>query len=186
MADSKVTALTATTSPATTDLVYVVVDPGGTPLSRKCTIANIKTAMTIDQYMPWGAVIRPPMGSLANTNFSTVSWDSSSKLGYLQSSGAQNAEVSWKVALGAGTWRIDWITLKANNAGIYTVYLDATSVGTGDAYNGSTTYNNPLSITEISVAASAIYTLKFKMETKNGSSSAYYGFLEWISLTRTA
>lgn len=45
MADSKLTALTATTAPATTDIVYVVTDPGGTPASKKCTIANLKTAM---------------------------------------------------------------------------------------------------------------------------------------------
>lgn len=47
MADTKLSALTATTSPATTDLVYVVTDPGGTPASKKCTIANLKTTMGV-------------------------------------------------------------------------------------------------------------------------------------------
>jgi len=47
MADSKLTALTETTSPATTDDVYVVTTPGGTPASKRCTIANLKTAMAV-------------------------------------------------------------------------------------------------------------------------------------------
>lgn len=45
MADTKLTALTETTSPATSDDVYVVTTPGGTPASKRCTIANLKTAM---------------------------------------------------------------------------------------------------------------------------------------------
>jgi len=41
MADTKLTGLTENTSPATTDLVYVVADPGSTPVSRKVQIANL-------------------------------------------------------------------------------------------------------------------------------------------------
>ena len=40
-ADSKVTALTQDTSPALTDILYEVKDPGGSPLSRKVTIDSI-------------------------------------------------------------------------------------------------------------------------------------------------
>lgn len=47
MADTKLTALTETTSPATSDDVYVVTTPGGTPSSKRCTIANLKTAMGV-------------------------------------------------------------------------------------------------------------------------------------------
>lgn len=47
MADTKLTALTETTSPATSDDVYVVTTPGGTPASKRCTIANLKTAMSV-------------------------------------------------------------------------------------------------------------------------------------------
>lgn len=47
MADTKLTALTETTSPATTDDVYIVTTPGGTPASKRCTIANLKTAMGV-------------------------------------------------------------------------------------------------------------------------------------------
>lgn len=45
MADTKLTALTETTSPATSDDVYIVTTPGGTPASKRCTIANLRTAM---------------------------------------------------------------------------------------------------------------------------------------------
>lgn len=41
MADTKTTALTELTTPATTDLVYGVATPGGTPASRKIQVANL-------------------------------------------------------------------------------------------------------------------------------------------------
>ena len=45
MADQKLTALTADTSIASTDITYTVEDPGGTPVSKKVTWANIATAL---------------------------------------------------------------------------------------------------------------------------------------------
>lgn len=53
MADQKLTALTETTSPATSDDVYIVTTPGGTPASKRCTIANLKTAMSVTDYTGW-------------------------------------------------------------------------------------------------------------------------------------
>src|SRR3990167_11222904 len=41
MADSLLQDLTAITVPATTDLLYLVVDPAGTPLDRKITLASL-------------------------------------------------------------------------------------------------------------------------------------------------
>jgi hypothetical protein len=41
MADAKLTALTAITSASLDDIVYVVDDPGGTPASKKITIADL-------------------------------------------------------------------------------------------------------------------------------------------------
>lgn len=43
MADAKLTALTATTTPASTDITYVVTTPGGTPASKKVTNADLIT-----------------------------------------------------------------------------------------------------------------------------------------------
>ena len=47
MASSKLQNLTATTTLADTDVLYSVVDPGGTPLDRKITKANFKTALSL-------------------------------------------------------------------------------------------------------------------------------------------
>lgn len=41
MPDVKITNLSATTTPATTDILPIVVDPGGTPATRKVTVANL-------------------------------------------------------------------------------------------------------------------------------------------------
>jgi hypothetical protein len=42
--DTKVSALTAATVAAVTDIIYIVADPGGTPVSKKITIANLFTS----------------------------------------------------------------------------------------------------------------------------------------------
>jgi hypothetical protein len=42
--DAKVTALTEATVAAVTDIIYIVADPGGTPTSKKITIANLFTS----------------------------------------------------------------------------------------------------------------------------------------------
>jgi len=41
MADTKLTGLTAITTPTLDDLLYLVDNPGGTPASRKITVANL-------------------------------------------------------------------------------------------------------------------------------------------------
>ncbi len=41
MADKKISALTATTTTATTDIAHVVTDMGNTPTNKKITIANL-------------------------------------------------------------------------------------------------------------------------------------------------
>lgn len=42
MPDTKITALTANTSPIATDIMPMVDDPGGTPATQKITLANLK------------------------------------------------------------------------------------------------------------------------------------------------
>jgi hypothetical protein len=51
MADTKVTALSETTTPLRTDLLYIVVDPAGTPTSNKVLLSNVfkkRVASTAD------------------------------------------------------------------------------------------------------------------------------------------
>jgi len=48
MADSKTTALTElNATPETTDVIYIVDDPGGTPVSKKITVANLLAAIAM-------------------------------------------------------------------------------------------------------------------------------------------
>ena len=49
-ADAALTTLTADTSPAATDIVYFVKDPGATKLSRKLTIGNLTKGLTIANF----------------------------------------------------------------------------------------------------------------------------------------
>lgn len=47
MADYKITQLTENTTPITTDILPMVDDPGGTPVTQKVTIANLKTGLAL-------------------------------------------------------------------------------------------------------------------------------------------
>lgn len=47
MADAKISALTALTTPTTDDLVAIVDDPSGTPVTKKCTLANLISALML-------------------------------------------------------------------------------------------------------------------------------------------
>jgi hypothetical protein len=47
MANSKLIDMTEITNPALTDLVYITANPGTTPVDRKSTIDNLKTAMSV-------------------------------------------------------------------------------------------------------------------------------------------
>ena len=130
-------------------------------------------------FVPW-------LGSVSNTNWDTRTQTTSAiGNGYLNSTGAQNAEVTFNVALAAGTWKLKILYAASTGGGIYTVSLDGSSIGTIDCYNGSTTYNNVGTISGFTVSAPGIYALNFKMATKNASSSNYFAFLQHVALLRT-
>lgn len=61
MADSKVTALVENTTPALTDLLYIIDDPGGSPAGQKVTLANIGTVVSglvkIEEQSPSGVAV---------------------------------------------------------------------------------------------------------------------------------
>lgn len=134
--------------------------------------------------------INPFHADSANTNWSTLvgaSVIAGCVTGSRESSGAQNAEVTFKVALAAGTWKLHIITILLNNAGIMTISLDTVSQGTIDNYNaGGFVANSLKTLTGITAATSALHDLNFKMATKNASSGSYFGDLMAITLERTA
>lgn len=47
MSDQKITALTALTAPATEDLLAIVDDPSGSPITKKVTLANLITSLLL-------------------------------------------------------------------------------------------------------------------------------------------
>jgi hypothetical protein len=68
MADTKLTALTADTSPTSDDLTYVVNDPAGTPGSKKVTLAN---AITKAHGLSDGVTVSVNTGVLTSNNAAT-------------------------------------------------------------------------------------------------------------------
>ena len=125
----------------------------------------------------------------ANTNWNTLVVPGSvgGVVGSRESTGAQNAEVTFKVLLAAGTWTLYLLHAKFNSFGIITFRVDGgASVGTIDLYNGSLIGNQRSTVAGIVVATSGIHDLNLKMETKNASSSNYFGDISLIQLARTA
>lgn len=51
MADTKITGLTALTTPSSDDILPIVDDPGGTPVTKKITVANLLKRAGYDQYI---------------------------------------------------------------------------------------------------------------------------------------
>ncbi len=108
--------------------------------------------------------------------------------GDVTSSGAQNDEIQYGgIALPAGVYGFELTHMMQNARGIYTVYLDSTSIGTIDGYiNTNKGAPNVISaIRGISVAGGT-YTVKLKMATKNGDSTYYYGVIQHLRFVRTA
>lgn len=123
----------------------------------------------------YSVFITPWTASKANTNWATRTQNSALLSGgWLQSSGAQNDEVSWDIWLDAGTYKFAMVHSDDSNRGIYSVQLDGVEKGTIDAYAAGNTHNVYDEITGIAVTA-GLKVFKLKMATKNASSSAYFG-----------
>lgn len=124
-------------------------------------------------------------GVLSQTNFSTIDLTTDGTLsGYRQSTGAQNATVSWPFAVEAGTYTFTLAHHRGDNRGIYTVAIDGGSVGTVDGYNAGLDTGELTEITGIAITAGR-KTLSLTMATKNASSSSFFGLIEGWSLIRT-
>jgi hypothetical protein len=134
---------------------------------------------------PWRVEINPATAS-GYTNWSTVSYAAVVGAVARISVGSQNNEVYWDIVLGAGTWTVSLVHTAGNDKGIYSVQLDGVEVGTIDGYNASTVNNTISAVTGIVVASTGVKRLKLRMETKNASSSSYYGTIQVLSLQRTA
>ncbi len=133
----------------------------------------------------WLIDINPAAGSHGNTNWSTLNTSGGIGGSDTESSGAQNDEIYWDLGVSGGTWDITVVYYRGNNRGIATVSVDGVSAGTIDFYNASAVVNQIGTITGVSITAGK-RRLKLKMATKNGSSSSYFGTIQWVQLRRTA
>lgn len=110
MADQKLTALTATTSPASTDIVYVVVDPGTTPASKKSTLANLRAAIgTVATDPLWDAAGDLAVGTGADTAGRLAKGAAGGALSMINGAVAWNSGTSMPAnkATGDRYWRTD-------------------------------------------------------------------------------
>ncbi len=100
------------------------------------------------------------------------------------SGGAQNDSITFDFAAAAGTCTIELFHLPFTNRGIYTVQIDAVSVGTIDGYSATLAATRGL-LTGIAVTTGQ-HTLTILMATKNASSSSFVGIIDHLVLTQTA
>ncbi len=87
---SKLTALTATTTPVSTDLVYVVTDPSGTPASHKCTLGNLFQS-TLHLSMGTANILEQRDGANAQTFKLSNTWTDGSNFEQLEIKWAGNS-----------------------------------------------------------------------------------------------
>lgn len=129
----------------------------------------------------------------SQTNFATPTQSNSRYLaGYLVSSGAQNAEVVFRLpqTLQAGTWTFRLVHSTNTSNGIYTIATSSdgsswSDLTTIDGYAGSAVAAVVTDATALTVPAGVAF-IRVKMATKNASSSNYYGLFSAISGVRTA
>ena len=72
MADQKLRELTETTTPVSTDLAYLVVDPGGTPLDRKVEIGTL-----LGNLGAWANLAKNSPGQITVDGAEPQWWDAS-------------------------------------------------------------------------------------------------------------
>lgn len=105
---------------------------------------------------------------------------------YRTSSGAQNAEIGWDLAIAAGTWTVGLVHTTDTDLGIYTILIDGVAQGTIDGYANPRTLNNWSEVTGIVIPSTARRRVSLKMATKNALSANYYGQITLLSLVKTA
>ena len=127
------------------------------------------------------------------TNFSTPTQSNARYLaGYLASTGAQNAEVVYRLRgpLAAGTWSIRLTHSTNTSQGIYTIATSTdgsswTDLTTIDGYASPAVAAVITDATGLTIPAQHSY-VRLKMATKNASSSNYYGAFSALTGVRTA
>jgi hypothetical protein len=126
-------------------------------------------------------VPRPTASHLwGNTFISDQVWNNAYRRSFPD--GDATSYVEWRVPIGAGTWDLSVTHVTSPDAGIMTVSIDGTDVGSIDGYSPSTAYNVDGEIPNVSVATSGLHTLRVRTDTQNAASTGYFGYLIWLRL----
>ena len=189
MADSKLADLTEITTPATTDILYLVQDPAGTPVDRKVTVADLRGASAAGV---WHLEIAPmfALANLTHVGTWTAAADANQIGGFYMrnATSAQNDELNLgSIQLDAGTYDLEVFGVTHNDQGKIHLILDGVDTGTPqDTYSASLTYNVKKAFTGFTVATTGAHTVKLKVADKNASSSSYLLRITQLVFRRTA
>jgi hypothetical protein len=109
--DAKVTALTEATVAAITDVIYIVADPGGTPISKKITIANLFTSPALTT-----PTATTPSANDNDTSVATTAYVQTELTAYASDTVTRtnftlNAESTGNVITIPGYWDMDLVSV---------------------------------------------------------------------------
>lgn len=138
-------------------------------------------------YGPWMATVSPWTEPTSGNATEAEQSASSVNGGYRQFvSAVQNNAVTWRVALTAGTWRLDLRHLGNTNGGIASITLNGAAVGTADAYAAALVWVTTRSFPGIVVPTTAVVPVTLTISTRHASSTGWQFWMSHLSLTRTA
>lgn len=138
--------------------------------------------------------VSPRAYSIPHHGFDTIiqgAWEMIMQVGtiynfYARSTNHNDGDgFSQDIWLAGGTYTLEIIYVKANNAGIIDVYVDNNLQGSIDEYAAATSYDNSVQFTGISLAAGK-HVLKFVVNGKNASSANHYCYLTGASWNITS
>lgn len=132
---------------------------------------------TPDEASHWSARNAP--GWLAGSQWQTAEY---LDYGSLASDDTQGAYVQWNINLNTGTYTFELMFNIQNARGIFTVSVDGSSIGTIDSYySGDAGYSGAIAtIPSVSISTTGAHTVRIATDTKNGSSSHYYGVIQRV------
>lgn len=189
MADAKISALTADTSPTSDDLTVTVNDPGGTPANRKVTLGDLVTKA---HGLSDSTVVGVASGVLTSgTDVSVVD-------GGTGASTASGARTNLGLVIGTDVAPVNspslitpsigeangtGLTLSSNSAGASTPVLRVTKIGVGDELTPSITalFKNTSDV----VAGAEDYENEVHLRLQAGTTTNHRKYLNFADYTGT-
>lgn len=137
---------------------------------------------------PIGSTVRIFGLDPLNASSGTVSQLISSSYPFAQvcTATVQNNYVEWERVLGAGTWSMRVQHATTSGGGIITPSIDGVDLSTIDTYSAGSVFTAQTTITGIVIATTGAKLIRFRVNTKNASSSAYDQRIAAVTFTRTA